>query len=144
MSEVPIKLIGAIFPISILSLIGNIMIVSLNFALNYSGYNITIIVPGCTISYLNSKLAIVYLPLRAHTTSGLISICLAVPALILAIKMYWPLRELSPENLGQYKLNKKYIISFYILTCFEAISMVSNAGGKMSLYIDNKSCNLFS
>lgn len=100
MSEQPLKTITALFFLSIVTLVGIVAIVSLSFAFNLSGYNMTTIVPGCVgQTYLNIKLAVVYLSLRAHTTTGLIALVVAFAAVIVAVKVYWPLKDLSPEVL---------------------------------------------
>lgn len=143
MAKVSLAQAAALFLFSILSLVVCITMVSLNVSLSYTGFNLSAVTVSCSgQAYLNSKFGVLYLALRAQTITGLISVCLAVPVLILMLKIYWPLRELSGEALEQSKVDQKYTIGLFILASAELVCLISNAGGKLSLYIDNRSCTI--
>jgi hypothetical protein len=99
MIKVPTSTLAAIVAFSVTSLIACLATTVIIFALNYSGFNFTTLSVTCNGQYFTRKWTYVYLPLRAHTITGLICVCLAIIALIIAAKLYCPLKDLSEEAL---------------------------------------------
>jgi hypothetical protein len=95
MGPASITIITAVFALSVLSLITSLVVVVLNFALNYSGFNLSSTSASCGSAYLNKKLAVLYLPLRAHTIAAVIAVCLSSVVLILLVRIYCPLRGME-------------------------------------------------
>lgn len=94
MGETWAKIITGIFILSILFLISTIVLVALTFALDFSGFNLEIIYPGCTgNNYLNGKLALLFMMLRVHTITAFIALGVSVLSSILIIKKYCHIRE---------------------------------------------------
>lgn len=72
----------------------NVTLVIVKIALNYSGFNIGLINPGCTTqAYLNAKLAILYIPLSAYTALALFAVLISAAVMILLIRIYCSLQS---------------------------------------------------
>jgi hypothetical protein len=100
MSKIPTSTLAAVLAFSIISLIGSLATSVLIFALNYSGFNFGASTIGCNgQAYFGRRWTYIYLPLRTHTITGLICACLAIIALIIAAKLYCPLKDISEEAL---------------------------------------------
>jgi hypothetical protein len=97
MAKVSITLIAALFAFSALSLIAAVALIAAIFGLNYSAFNFSTLAIACSRPYFTLTWIYVYLPLRAHTVTGLILLCLAVAAIVIAGKIYWPLKDLPSE-----------------------------------------------
>jgi hypothetical protein len=76
-----------LFILSIVSIIIDIVFISLVFALSSSGFGLSYITTSCTLSYHNIKLSTVYAPMRAHSICAVIATLLSIGTLIIMIKI---------------------------------------------------------
>lgn len=102
MSTLSLKIITAIFALSIITTVTTITFTSLYFILSFSGFNTSITTSTCSgQTYLTRKLTAVSVPLKVHTISAIIATILSVVALIIIFKMYCALRgEENAEHLS--------------------------------------------
>ena len=100
MSKIPTGTLAAVLAFSIISLIGSLTTSVIVFVLSYSGFNFSAATTGCNGQiYFGCKWTYIYLALRTQTITGLICVCLAIISLIIAAKLYYPLKDISEEAL---------------------------------------------
>lgn len=100
MRKVPTSTLSAVLAFSIISLIGSLATSVLVFTLNYSGFNLSAATIGCNgQTYFGRRWTYIYLAFRTHTITGLICVGLAIITLIIAAKLYCPLKDISEEAL---------------------------------------------
>jgi hypothetical protein len=95
-----------LFIISIISIIIDVILVSLIFALSSSGFGLSVFSPGCSLSYHNITLGYSYAPMRAHTICAVIATLASIGVLIILIKINYQ------ENIPKDKKNVGYALPF--------------------------------
>lgn len=133
-----------LFILSIVSIIIDIVFISLVFALSSSGFGLSLISTSCSLSYHNVKLSNVYAPMRAHSICAVIATLLSIGTLIIMIKINY--QQSYPKNAKNpsFPLPFEYCCQvLYLLTALHAVCFVAIFGGKLSFVVDNVVCEVF-
>lgn len=87
MGKTSVTILKVLFILTTLNVVATATLVALTFALDYAGFNLSVISPGCTgNNYLNIKLAGIYMILRVHTIAAFLALMLSSSIFIIVIK----------------------------------------------------------